>query len=111
MPDRYVEEVRELYRGRRDFLIEGLGSLGWSIPKPKATMYLWVPCTVGMDSTSFALEVLQKTGIVVTPGNAFGEGGEGYVRISLIADNDRMTEALSRLKAAGIRYDHKAVQV
>lgn len=105
LPDRYVEEVRELYRGRRDFLIEGLGKLGWDIPKPKATMYLWVPCSVGMDSTDFALSILQKTGIVVTPGNAFGAGGEGYVRISLIANNDRMTEALSRLKNAGIRYD------
>ena len=107
LPDRYVEEVRELYRGRRDFLIEGLSKLGWDIPKPKATMYLWVPCSVGMDSTDFALSVLQKTGIVVTPGNAFGAGGEGYVRISLIANNDRMTEALSRLKNAGIRYDVK----
>ena len=107
LPDRYVEEVRELYRGRRDFLIEGLGKLGWDIPKPKATMYLWVPCSVGMDSTDFALSILQKTGIVVTPGNAFGAGGEGYVRISLIANNDRMTEALSRLKNAGIRYDAK----
>ena len=68
-------------------------------------MYLWVPCSVGMDSTDFALSILQKTGIVVTPGNAFGAGGEGYVRISLIANNDRMTEALSRLKNAGIRYD------
>jgi LL-diaminopimelate aminotransferase len=105
LPDRYVEEVRELYRGRRDFLIEGLGKLGWDIPKPKATMYLWIPCTVGMDSTTFALSVLQKTGIVVTPGNAFGQGGEGYVRISLIANDERMTEALVRLKNAGIRYE------
>jgi LL-diaminopimelate aminotransferase len=105
LPDRYVEEVRELYRGRRDFLIDGLGKLGWTIPKPKATMYLWVPCSVGMDSTTFALSVLQKTGIVVTPGNAFGQGGEGYVRISLIANDERMTEALGRLERAGIRYE------
>ena len=105
LPDRYVEEVRERYRSRRDFLIQGLGELGWTIPKPKATMYLWMPCSVGMDSTTFALSVLQKTGIVVTPGNAFGAGGEGYVRISLIADHNRMTEALNRLKNAGIRYD------
>ena len=105
LPDRYVDEVRERYRSRRDFLIQGLGELGWTIPKPKATMYLWIPCSVGMDSTTFALSVLQKTGIVVTPGNAFGAGGEGYVRISLIADHDRMTEALNRLKNAGIRYD------
>jgi len=109
LPDRYVEEVRERYRSRRDFLIQGLGELGWTIPKPKATMYLWIPCSVGMDSTTFALSVLQKTGIVVTPGNAFGAGGEGYVRISLIADHNRMTEALNRLKKAGIRYDSPIV--
>jgi LL-diaminopimelate aminotransferase len=109
LPDRYVEEVRERYRSRRDFLITGLAELGWDIPKPKATMYLWIPCSVDTDSTTFALSVLQKTGIVVTPGNAFGAGGEGYVRISLIADTDRMTQALSRLKAAGIRYDKPIV--
>lgn len=109
LPDRYVEEVRERYRSRRDFLIQGLGELGWTISKPKATMYLWIPCSVGMDSTTFALSVLQKTGIVVTPGNAFGAGGEGYVRISLIADHNRMTEALNRLKNAGIRYDSPIV--
>ncbi len=109
LPDRYVEEVRERYRSRRDFLIAGLGELGWDIPKPKATMYLWIPCSVDTDSTTFALSVLQKTGIVVTPGNAFGAGGEGYVRISLIADTDRMTEALTRLKKAGIRYDKPIV--
>ncbi len=109
LPDRYVEEVRERYRSRRDFLIAGLGELGWDIPKPKATMYLWIPCSMDTDSTTFALSVLQKTGIVVTPGNAFGAGGEGYVRISLIADTDRMTEALTRLKKAGIRYDKPIV--
>ncbi len=109
LPDRYVEEVRQRYRSRRDFLIQGLGELGWTIPKPKATMYLWIPCSVGMDSTTFALSVLQKTGIVVTPGNAFGAGGEGYVRISLIADHNRMTEALNRLKNAGIRYESPIV--
>lgn len=109
LPDRYVEEVRQRYRSRRDFLIQGLGELGWTISKPKATMYLWIPCSVGMDSTTFALSVLQKTGIVVTPGNAFGAGGEGYVRISLIADHNRMGEALNRLKNAGIRYESPIV--
>ncbi|MEM8641992.1 MAG: aspartate aminotransferase [Cyanobacteria bacterium P01_G01_bin.54] len=104
LPDHYIKEVQDRYRERRDFLIQGLGELGWTIPKSKATMYLWVPCTVGMNSTDFALEVLQKTGVVVTPGNAFGECGEGYVRISLIADCDRLGEALRRLKEVGICY-------
>lgn len=104
LPDRYLVEVQERYRTRRDFLIDGLAELGWSIPRPNATMYLWIPCPPGMGSTDFALSVLQKTGVVVTPGNAFGAGGEGYVRISLIADCDRLGEALNRLKQANIRF-------
>jgi len=104
LPDRYLVEVQERYRTRRDYLIDGLSELGWSIPKPNATMYLWIPCPSGIGSTDFALSVLQKTGVVVTPGNAFGVGGEGYVRISLIAECDRLGEALNRLKQANIRF-------
>jgi LL-diaminopimelate aminotransferase len=105
LPDKYLIEVQDRYRTRRDFLIEGLAKLGWSVPKPKATMYLWIPCPPGQSSTDFALSVLQKTGVVVTPGNAFGKGGEGYVRISLIADCDRLGEALDRIGNAGFRFD------
>ncbi|HBE59034.1 MAG TPA: LL-diaminopimelate aminotransferase [Cyanobacteria bacterium UBA11149] len=104
LPDSHLNEVQQRYIRRRDFLIQGLGELGWEIPKSKATMYLWVPCPPGETSTDFALNILQKTGVVVTPGNAFGIGGEGYVRVSLIADCDRLGEAISRLKQAGIRY-------
>ncbi len=111
LPDRYLQEVQDRYRTRRDFLINGLAELGWNIPKPLATMYLWIPCPPGMTSTDFALTVLQQTGVVFTPGNAFGSGGEGYVRISLIADCDRLGEALKRLKDANIRYQPQAVPV
>ncbi|MEO0947927.1 MAG: aminotransferase class I/II-fold pyridoxal phosphate-dependent enzyme, partial [Cyanobacteria bacterium J06641_5] len=111
MPDSYVHEVQQRYRTRRDFTIDGLGELGWEIPKPKATMYLWVPVPPGMTSTDFALDTLQKTGVVVTPGNAFGEDGEGYVRISLIADCDRLGEALRRLKQADIYFKREAPAV
>jgi LL-diaminopimelate aminotransferase len=104
LPDEYVKEVQQRYRIRRDFLIKGLGELGWDIPVSQATMYLWVKTPVGQGSTDFALEVLQQTGVVITPGNAFGEAGEGYVRISLIADCDRLGEVLRRFKQAGIRY-------
>jgi LL-diaminopimelate aminotransferase len=104
LPDEYLYEVQERYSKRRDFVIQGLGQLGWDIPITKATMYLWVPCPTGMGSTDFALSVLQQTGVVVTPGNAFGVAGEGYVRISLIADCDRLGEALHRFKQAGIHY-------
>ncbi|GJD22510.1 aspartate aminotransferase [Rivularia sp. IAM M-261] len=108
LPDTYLYEVQKRYQTRRDFLIEGLSQLGWDVPKTKATMYLWIPCPPGMSSTDFALDVLQKTGVVVTPGNAFGSGGEGYVRVSLISECDRLGEVLRRLKQAGIRYKAEA---
>ncbi|MBE9203932.1 aspartate aminotransferase [Synechocystis salina LEGE 06099] len=104
LPESYIEVVRKRYQERRDFVINGLSKLGWAITPSQATMYLWVPCPVGMSSTDFALTVLEKTGVVMTPGNAFGEGGEGYVRLSLIADSDRLGEALQRIEKAGIRY-------
>jgi LL-diaminopimelate aminotransferase len=109
LPDVYLQEVQERYRRRRDFLIDGLASLGWNVPKTKATMYLWVPCPPGVGSTDFALSVLQQTGVVVTPGNAFGVAGEGYVRISLIADCDRLATALQRFKQANIRYQSEVL--
>ncbi|MEB3228266.1 MAG: aspartate aminotransferase [Synechocystis sp.] len=104
LPESYIETVRHRYQKRRDFVIEGLNHLGWSVKPSKATMYLWIPCPQGLSSTDFALTILEKTGVVLTPGNAFGEGGEGYVRLSLIAEGDRLGEALDRLKQAGIRY-------
>lgn len=106
LPDEYVTQVQLRYRARRDFMIQGLTKLGWNIKPPKATMYLWIPCPVGWNSTDFALMVMQRTGVVFTPGNAFGIGGEGYVRISLIADLDRLGEAIQRLTDAGIRFDN-----
>ncbi|NET33781.1 MAG: aspartate aminotransferase [Cyanothece sp. SIO1E1] len=109
LPEVYLHEVQARYRGRRDFLIQGLAELGWQVPKPNATMYLWVPCPPGCSSTDFALLVLQQTGVVVTPGNAFGIGGEGYVRISLIADCDRLGDALRRLQAANIHYQAELI--
>ncbi len=109
LPDSHLEDVQTRYRTRRDFLIKGLGELGWDVPKTEATMYLWVPCPPGVTSTDFALSVLQQTGVVVTPGNAFGEGGEGYVRISLIADCDRLGEVLDRFRQANIRFRSEPV--
>jgi LL-diaminopimelate aminotransferase len=108
LPEIYIQEVQERYKKRRDFLISGLAQLGWDIPKSKATMYLWIRTPIGLSSTDFALNLLQTTGIVVTPGNAFGEGGEGYVRVSLIADCDRLLEALNRMKQAKITYHNCA---
>jgi LL-diaminopimelate aminotransferase len=109
LPHEQILQVRQRYQQRRDFLIQGLKELGWEIDKPQATMYLWIPTPVGMNSTDFALNVLQKTGVVVTPGSAFGDAGEGYVRVSLIADCDRLAEALHRLKQAEIYYQVPAL--
>lgn len=111
LPDSYLQTVQTRYRTRRDFLIQGLAELGWTVPKTRATMYLWVPCPLGMGSTDFALKVLQETGVVVTPGNAFGSGGEGYVRVSLIAECDRLAEALARLKQANITFTGESLEV
>ena len=105
LPDHYLEEVQQRYSARRDFLIDEFASLGWTVDKPKATMYLWVPCPLDIpSSTEFALTVLQETGVVVTPGNAFGPGGEGYIRVSLIADCDRLAVAMDRIRQAGFHF-------
>ena len=109
LPDSHLADVQARYSQRRDFLIAELGKMGWDIPPSRATMYLWVPTPrtasgEAENSTDFALRVLETTGVVVTPGSAFGNGGEGYVRISLIAECDRLGEAMQRLADAGIRY-------
>jgi LL-diaminopimelate aminotransferase len=111
LPDTYLEEVQTRYSTRRDFLIQEFESLGWSVAKPKATMYLWVACPPDTTSTDFALSLLQETGVVVTPGNAFGSGGEGYIRVSLIAECDRLGAAMERLRQAGFRYQPAAATV
>lgn len=104
LPDSYIQEVQKRYQKRRDFLLAGLSKMGWNVKPSSATMYLWIPVPRNCNSTNFALDLLQKTGVVVTPGNAFGDGGEGYVRVSLIADCDRLSEALQRMEKANIQY-------
>ncbi|MFK8182969.1 MAG: aspartate aminotransferase [Phormidesmis sp.] len=111
LPDTYLDQVQNQYRTRRDFLVEELATLGWQVKRPTAAMYLWVPCPPDMGAADFAFMLLQKTGVVVTPGTAFGEGGEGYVRISLIEDCDRLKEAVARLRQANIRYSETAASV
>ena len=97
-------KYKKRYQKRRDFFLEGIKKMGWDVKPSQATMYLWIPTPRNSNSTDFALDLLQKTGVVVTPGNAFGEGGEGYVRVSLIAECDRLGEALQRWENAGIRF-------
>lgn len=89
--------VAALYERRRDIVIEGLSEAGWSIPKPKATMFIWAPIPEGWTSRQISREMLYSAGVVVIPGDAFGKEGEGYVRIALVQEEDRLREAVRRI--------------
>ncbi len=93
-----VEEMRRIYTERRDTLVEGLRGIGLDAMKPKATFYVWVKVPEGHTSASFSSLVLEKAGIVCTPGNGFGDPGEGYIRMALTVPAARLEEAVERLK-------------
>jgi LL-diaminopimelate aminotransferase len=97
-PHDCVERMRKIYQERRDVLAQGLKDLGWEFEKPKATFYLWVSVPRGHTSTQWAASLLQNSGVVVTPGVGFGKYGEGYIRIALTVDKERLVEALKRIK-------------
>ena len=101
----YIDNVRATYQRRRDLLVDGLNALGWKLKKPKGSMYIWIPVPQGYDSTEFAMDVVNKTGVVVSPGISFGDIGEGYVRAALVVPEDRLCQALERMEKAGIRYN------
>jgi len=96
-PQDQVEETRKTYQRRRDLLIEGLARLGWQIPKPKATMFIWARVPLAMTSTEFSLRLLEETGVAVVPGVGFGPSGEGYVRIAIVQKDELLEEAVERL--------------
>lgn len=98
-----VKENNKIFEERRNVLIEGLNSLGWSLEKPKATFYMWVPVPKGETSTSFTEKLLDKAGILVVPGNGYGTSGEGYVRFAITIPKERILEAIERMKKEGIR--------
>lgn len=101
-PQDCVEQMRTIYRERRDVLVEGLRKMGWNIEPPKGSIYVWAPVPRGYDSNSFAELVLEKAGVVITPGIGYGEYGEGYFRMALTIDKARIREALERMyKALG----------
>lgn len=100
-----VEPIRARYETRRDALLDGFRSLGWTgDPPPQATMFVWLPVPRGYTSQAWTEHLIDTAGIVVTPGNAFGPGGEGFFRVSLIADPPVLAAAIERLRRAGIRY-------
>ncbi len=93
-----------LYQTRRDVLLDGLREIGWNIPKPKATMFVWARVPSGWTSETFAFTLLEKAGVVVIPGNAFGVQGEGYVRIALVKSVDVLKDVITRIKESGILF-------
>lgn len=93
-----VLQMQKVYQQRRDILVDALNSMGWQLEKPKATFYVWAPVPAGYTSDSFAELVLDKAGVVITPGSGYGKNGEGFFRIALTVEKERMLEALERMK-------------
>ena len=99
--DTFVQQMNAIYQRRRDLVVDTLNGLGWNIEKPRATFYVWAPVPDGYaNSGSFASELLDKSGVVVTPGRGYGEAGEGYFRISLTYPDERLREAMQRIADA-----------
>jgi LL-diaminopimelate aminotransferase len=101
LDDSVTDSLRKTYQDRRDILIPGLKSLGLEVDPPPAAFYVWVSVPKGYTSTSFTAHLLEKTGIVTTPGNGFGAPGEGYIRMTLCTSKERLAEAVERIKKAG----------
>jgi len=94
----FVAEMCGVYRRRRDLLAEALVSVGMEVPKPKATIYMWIPVPSGYTSASFSEHVLEQAGVIVTPGLGYGPAGEGFVRLSLTTPDHRIAEAVERIE-------------
>jgi len=95
--DAELRKIRNMYQERRDVLFNGLKKLGLELEKPKATFYLWVKCPNGFSSMDFTVHLLNRAGILTTPGNGFGAPGEGYIRFALTVPVKRMKEAVERI--------------
>ncbi len=95
--DKILKKLRDTYKKRRDILYKGLTRLGLKANRPEATFYLWVECPSGYSSTEFTTLILNKAGVLTTPGNGFGAPGEGYVRFALTVSAERTQEAVQRI--------------
>ena len=98
-----IPPICEVYKRRRDLVVDTLNANGWSIEKPKSTIYIWAPVPEGYGGKSgdYASDLLDKAGVVVTPGRGYGETGEGFFRISLTYPDDVLKEALDRMIGMG----------
>jgi alanine-synthesizing transaminase len=100
-PQDCVDEIRDTYRKRRDVLLESFENAGWKIEKPRSSMFVWAKIpevAEHLGSMSFSKQLLTEAKIAVSPGNGFGEGGEGYVRMALIENENRIRQAARNLK-------------
>jgi LL-diaminopimelate aminotransferase len=96
--DKIVEPSRKIYQERRDILVDGLRAVGLECDKPRATFYVWVGVPKGLSSAEFTAKLLDEAGVVTTPGNGFGEAGEGYVRFTVCVDKTRLKEVAERIR-------------
>jgi alanine-synthesizing transaminase len=100
-PQECVAEMRQIYKNRRDCLVEAMGRAGWDIPPPPATMFAWAPLPTQMrelGSLEFSKLLLEKAGVAVSPGVGFGEYGEGFIRIALVENEQRIRQAARNVK-------------
>src|SRR6201994_4786893 len=101
-PQDCVDQVRALYRERRDVLIKGLVSAGWDVPSPDGSMFAWAPIPpryASLGSVEFSKLLLERAKVAVAPGLGFGEHGEGFVRIALVENNHRLRQAIRNIRS------------
>jgi LL-diaminopimelate aminotransferase len=98
-----ISEIRKIYSRRREIMVEGLKRLGWEVTPPRATFYLWIKVPGEGSSLDFANLLLHRCKVVVTPGVGFGPSGEGYLRIALTVNEEKLKEALHRLEKINIQ--------
>lgn len=97
-PQDCVTETAATYQRRRDVIVDGFNEMGWHVERPKASMYIWAKVPTKQNSLEFAIDLLNSTGVAVIPGNAFGTWGEGFIRIALVQSEERLKEAVDRIK-------------
>jgi LL-diaminopimelate aminotransferase len=101
LPPEWIAQRNLIYQRRRDLLVDACRRLGMRVEAPKASLYLWPAIPPGQTSKEYALSLLERAGVFVTPGTSFGPGGEGYLRLSLTVPDARLEEAIARLSALG----------
>ena len=98
-----TKRIRDIFEARRNLFVGGLKALGWDVQMPTSTFYVWAPVPGGANSMEFCMLLLKSAGIVSTPGVGFGDKGEGFIRMSLTISEDRLEEALMRIKKMNLK--------